>query len=112
MQPTPIPSADPAASFSFRRIAVPAFGPSLLFGLGEGAILPIVPLMARELGRKGAGQFAVPGLIRVKKIVKPATKGGMRPNPFKPGEMMEVKPKPARNVVKAQPLKGLKDLVK
>lgn len=50
MQPTPTPSADPAASFSFRRIAVPAFGPSLLFGLGEGAILPIVPLMARELG--------------------------------------------------------------
>jgi len=36
----------------------------------------------------------------------------MRPNPFKPGEMMEVKAKPARNVVKAQPLKGLKDLVK
>jgi MFS family permease len=29
---------------------VPAFGPSLLFGLGEGAILPIVPLTARELG--------------------------------------------------------------
>lgn len=69
-------------------------------------------LMARELGKKGAGQFAVPGLLRVKKIVKPATKGGMRPNPFKPGEMMEVKAKPARNVVKAQPLKGLKDLVK
>ncbi len=29
---------------------MPAFGPSLLFGLGEGAILPIVPLLARELG--------------------------------------------------------------
>ncbi|OWQ93408.1 MFS transporter [Roseateles aquatilis] len=39
-----------AAEFSLRRIAVPAFGPSLLFGLGEGAILPIVPLMARDLG--------------------------------------------------------------
>lgn len=44
-------SAPPAApEFSFRRIAIPAFGPSLLFGLGEGAILPIIPLMARELG--------------------------------------------------------------
>lgn len=42
------PASD--AEFSFRRIAVPAFGPSLLFGVGEGAILPIVPLMARELG--------------------------------------------------------------
>ncbi len=43
-------SPAPATTFSFRRIALPAFGPSLLFGLGEGAILPIVPLMARELG--------------------------------------------------------------
>jgi MFS family permease len=33
-----------------RRIALPAFGPSLLFGIGEGAILPIVPLTARDLG--------------------------------------------------------------
>ena len=37
-------------SFSLRRIAVSAFGPSLLFGLGEGAILPVIPLTARELG--------------------------------------------------------------
>jgi len=38
------------SSFSLRHIAVPAFGPSLLFGLGEGAILPVIPLSARELG--------------------------------------------------------------
>ncbi|UXH76580.1 MFS transporter [Roseateles amylovorans] len=44
------PAPRPASTFSLRRIAVPAFGPSLLFGLGEGAILPIVPLMARDLG--------------------------------------------------------------
>jgi len=69
-------------------------------------------LIAKELGKKGPGQFAVPGLLRLKKVIKPATKAGMRPNPFKPGEMMEVKAKPARSVVKAQPLKGLKDLVK
>lgn len=36
--------------FSLRRIALPAYGPSLLFGLGEGAILPAIPLGARELG--------------------------------------------------------------
>jgi MFS family permease len=36
--------------FSLRRIALPAFGPSLLFGLGEGAILPVIPLSARDLG--------------------------------------------------------------
>jgi MFS family permease len=36
--------------FSLRRIALPAFGPTLCFGIGEGAILPIVPLLARDLG--------------------------------------------------------------
>jgi MFS family permease len=43
-------STSSSDSFSLRRIAVPAFGPSLLFGIGEGAILPIVPLTARDLG--------------------------------------------------------------
>ena len=37
-------------AFSLRRIAVAAFGPTLLFGLGEGAILPVIVLSARELG--------------------------------------------------------------
>lgn len=44
---TSSPSTPP---FSLWRIAIPAFAPSLLFGLGEGAILPIVPLTARDLG--------------------------------------------------------------
>ena len=38
------------ANFSFRSIAVPAFGPALLFSIGEGAILPVVALSARDLG--------------------------------------------------------------
>jgi MFS family permease len=37
-------------AFSLRRIAVTAFGPTMLFGVGEGAILPIIVLSARELG--------------------------------------------------------------
>ena len=40
-------SAEP---FSLRRIAIPAFGPSFLFGLGEGAILPVIALSVRNLG--------------------------------------------------------------
>jgi MFS family permease len=47
--PPPPDTASPNG-FSFKRLAVPIFGPSLLFGLGEGAILPIIPLVARELG--------------------------------------------------------------
>ena len=37
-------------TFSLRKIAVPAFGPSFLFGLGEGAILPVIALTVRQLG--------------------------------------------------------------
>jgi len=44
---------------------VPAFGPSLLFGLGEGAILPIVPLTARDLGASVSMAALVVGLISI-----------------------------------------------
>lgn len=55
--------------------------------------------------------FTVPGLLKISAIHKPATKAATKPNPFKPGEMMEVKPKPARTVVKVRPLKALKSAV-
>lgn len=60
---------------------------------------------------KGCGVFAVPGLMKITVIRKPATKQATKPNPFKPGEMMVVKAKPARNVVKIRALKGLKQMV-
>ncbi len=69
-------------------------------------------LIKRELSRKGPGLFVLPGLLKIKRIKKEATPKMIKPNPFKPGEMMEVKPKPARNIVKAQALKNLKEMVK
>jgi hypothetical protein len=70
-------------------------------------------LIKEQLGRKnGPGEFIIPGLIKLKLIKKPATKAGRKPNPFKPGEMMEVKAKPASVKVKPVILKGLKDLSK
>jgi hypothetical protein len=69
-------------------------------------------LIQKELGKKGPGVFVIPGLLKLKRVVKPATKASMRPNPFKPGEMMEVKAKPATTRVKAQALKALKDMLK
>ncbi|MFW7345431.1 MFS transporter [Pigmentiphaga sp. D-2] len=45
--------------FSLKQIAVPAFGPSVLYGVGNGAILPIIALSARELG----ASVALAGLI-------------------------------------------------
>jgi nucleoid DNA-binding protein len=64
-----------------------------------------------KMDLKKPGVFQVPGLMKVTVIRKPATKARMAPNPFKPGEMMQVKAKPARNVVKVRALKGLKALV-
>ncbi len=65
----------------------------------------------RGVGRRGPGAFTIPGLCKIVVQRKPATKAATRPNPFKPGEMMQVKAKPARNVVKIRPLKNLKDMV-
>ena len=39
-----------AEEFSLRRIAVPAFGPSAIWSIGAGAVLPVVALSARGLG--------------------------------------------------------------
>jgi MFS family permease len=49
--------------FSLRGIAVPAFGPALLFSIGQGAILPVVALSARELGASVAVAALIVTLI-------------------------------------------------
>jgi nucleoid DNA-binding protein len=65
----------------------------------------------KELGKKGPGLFTVPGLLKLRLVRKPATKARKGINPFTKQETM-IKPKPARNVVRARPLKALNDLVK
>ncbi|CEA09003.1 Major Facilitator Superfamily protein [Arthrobacter saudimassiliensis] len=40
----------PTEPFSLKSIAVPAYGPTLLYGLATGAILPVIALTARDLG--------------------------------------------------------------
>ncbi len=67
-------------------------------------------LIKSDLGKKGPGVFTVPGLLKIKVVRKPAKKARKGINPFT-GEEMMFKAKPARNVVKAAALKGLKDLV-
>ncbi len=60
---------------------------------------------------RGAGEFKVPGLLKIKVNKKPASKAKKNvPNPFRPGELMDVAAKPARKVVKVLPLKALKDM--
>ncbi|MCW9025311.1 MAG: HU family DNA-binding protein [Gammaproteobacteria bacterium] len=62
-----------------------------------------------HIKRNAAGVFTLPGLLKVKVVRKPATRARKGINPFT-GEPTVFKAKPARNVVKVQPLKALKDM--
>lgn len=47
-----------AAGFRLRSVAVAAYGPTILEALGYGATIPVVPLLARQLGASlGAAAF-------------------------------------------------------
>ena len=46
-------------SFSLRSVALAAFLPTLLFSIGKGAIIPLIPIVANDLG----ASLAVAGLI-------------------------------------------------
>lgn len=67
-------------------------------------------MMAADLKKGNAGVFNVPGMMKVTVQRKPATKARKGINPFTK-EPTVFKAKPARNVVKVRPLKGLKDMV-
>jgi nucleoid DNA-binding protein len=67
-------------------------------------------LIRNELGKKGPGLFVIPGLLKLKVDRKPAKKAGERMDPFT--KQMKMFPaKPAHNVVRARPLKALKEMV-
>lgn len=66
--------------------------------------------MNRHLRNGGAGEFTVPGLMKVVRKRKPATKARKGINPFT-GEEIMFKAKPARNIIKIRPLKKLKEMV-
>lgn len=67
-------------------------------------------MIAADLKKGKAGQFTVPGMMKVTVQRKPATKARRGINPFTK-EPTTFAAKPARNVVKVRPMKGLKDLV-
>ena len=67
-------------------------------------------IIKKDLAKQGPGEFKVPGMMKVTVQRKPATKARKGINPFT-GEETMFKAKPARNVVKIRPLKGLKELV-
>ena len=77
-----------------------------------GVLDALTAEIKKSLSSRGAGAFSLPGLIKIEKkrvAARPAKKGV--PNPFRPGELMDVKARPAYNKVKVRPLKNLKDMV-
>ena len=83
-------------------------------GLGKNQVAAIFSalgaLIAQELGKKGPGQVVVPGLLKLKVVRKPATKARPGTNPFT-GAPTTIPAQPARNVIRALPLKALKEMV-
>ena len=66
-----------------------------------------------QLGKKGPGVITIPGVIKLKAIKKAATKGGeKKANPFKPGEFIITKPKPASVRVRGSGLKAFTEALK
>jgi len=67
-------------------------------------------VIERHVKKGAAGTFTLPGLLKIKCVMRPARKAQKNvPNPFKPGELMDVAARPATRRVKVLALKKLKD---
>ena len=67
-------------------------------------------VMKKDLTKGGPGLVNVAGLMKISVQRKPSVPQRQGMNPFT-GQMTTFKAKPARNVVRVRPLKGLKDMV-
>jgi nucleoid DNA-binding protein len=78
-----------------------------------GAVMDeLAILIERHVKKRGAGEFTLPGILKIKAVKKPARKARKNvPNPFRPGEFMDVAAKPATTKVKVLPLQKLKNMV-
>ena len=76
----------------------------------SGLFDELATLIGKNLGEEGPGVFAIPGLMQIKVVRKPATEERKGINPFTKEETI-FKAKPAKNVVKINALKKLKDMV-
>lgn len=67
-------------------------------------------VIERHIKKRAVGEFTLPGLLKIKAVKKPARPARKNvPNPFKPGELMDIPKKPATTRVKILPLKKLKE---
>lgn len=76
-----------------------------------GAVLDsLTVLVERHVKKRAIGIFTLPGLFKIKRMKKKATKARQGINPAT-GEAITISAKPATNVVRVTPLKALKDMV-
>lgn len=67
-------------------------------------------LIERHVKKRAVGEFTLPGLLKIKSVQRPARPARKNvPNPFRPGELMDIPRKPASTRVKVLPLKKLKE---
>lgn len=72
----------------------------------------LAAVIERHIKKGAVGYVTVPGLMKITAVTRPAQKAKKGvPNPFRPGELMDVKAKPASSRIKILPLKKLKDMV-
>ncbi len=74
------------------------------------ALKSMSEMVVHQLGKHGPGEVLIPGLLKLNVVIKPATPEREGINPFTK-ERTIFKAKPARKVVKARPVKALKDAV-
>ncbi len=72
----------------------------------------LAAVIERHIAKGSVGTFTLPGLLKVTVAqipARPARKGV--PNPFRPGETMDIAARPARRRVKVRPLSKLKAMI-
>ena len=67
-------------------------------------------LIERHIKKRGAGEFTLPGLLKIKSVKRPATKKRLGRNPAT-GEEIWIGPKPATIRARVTALKKLKEMV-
>ncbi|MEE2892492.1 MAG: HU family DNA-binding protein [Pseudomonadota bacterium] len=68
-------------------------------------------VIERHVKKRAVGEFTLPGLLKIKTVKKPAQRARKGvPNPFRPGETMDVAAKPASVRMRITPLKKLKEM--
>jgi DNA-binding protein HU-beta len=71
----------------------------------------LTDFIRQQLSSRGAGVVTLPGLLKIRRVEKPATKERQGVNP-RTGEPMTIPAKPPSTTVRARPLRALKDMVK